>query len=681
MKKILSLSMLLVFVASSAFAQKRHNEIEYPEINRFVMPNVTTFELRNGIKFFLVEDSELPLISLSMVVRAGSYMDPDDKVGLASLTGELIRSGGSQKHPYAELNRLLENRAASMETSFGLTSGGASMSLLKEDFDDLLPVFLDLIQNPAFPEDRISLAKTQRNSLIGRRNDNAGQVASREFQKLIYGANSPFARSTEYATIDAITREDMIAFHKNVMTGRNMLIGVIGDFNTRDMRRKLERAFGSIPAGTRNPLNLPPVNYEFKNEIHFVAKNDVNQSNIRIGHIGGRRSNPDFAAIQLMNEILSGGFSGRLMNVIRTDLGLAYDAGGAYQSNALYNGIFFVTLSTASATTAKAVEATIGELRRIQQEPVTQTELDDAKDRILNSLVFRYQSRSSVLFEQINNEYNGLPADAFNRYIDDLRKVTVADIQRVAKQYLRPDQLQVLIVGNENEMGDQLASLGEVNRIDITIPRPVVARQEVTGDATEGRNWLQRMSNALIADGVSFTKITYEGKENQGGMALDAKTSITFPTAIVQELTLPQGQIRVSIENGVGKMSMGPNEQQLPAAQVEAQLKQLERHYLNIALNAGEVSVEFLGAAEDDENLVKLYLPDTNTTYYLDSETALPVKSVVKEFNAMMGQEVEVTIKLSEWTEAQGVKMAYKSEVLVGGQAASSSIVTSHEIE
>jgi zinc protease len=682
MRKLIVFALLMVVSTSALYAQKFHNEIEYPEINTFQMPEVVEFQLRNGIKVYMVENRELPLISMTARIRAGSYMEPLEKTGLVSLAGRMIRGGGTAKYSFDELNTLLESRAASIETGFALTSGTASLNVLKEDFDSLLPVWLDVIQNPAFPQERIDVVKRQISSGISRRNDDAGQIAVREFFKLIYGAESAYASETEFATLNAITRDDLVDFHKKVMVGRNITISIIGDFSVRDMRRKLERALADIPAGTANQLNLPAVDYTFEPGVNFIAKNDVNQSTIFMGHIGGRRSNPDYAALQLMNEILSSGFSGRLIQVIRTDMGLAYSAGGNYGSNPLYDGVFYVTLSTASANTAKAVNAAINEVKRIQAEPVTQQEIDDAKDRILNSLVFRYDSRAAVLNERVLNEYNGLPADAFNQYINQLGDVTIADVQRVAKEYLRPDALRVLIVGNENEMGDQLAEFGDVNRIDITIPQPVAARTDA-GDAAGGTRVLNLMAKALSPEGVNHSIVNYKGVINQGGMALDANITMDFANkSLIQEINAPQGAITISYTDGNAKMAMGPNEQALPPQQAEMYQKELDRNYLNPALLNGDFTVEFLGNDENSENPVgKLFVPDLNLTFYVNLETGLPVKSVVKEFNPMAGQELEMITTYDNWTLADGVKFAYTSVTTIGGQTASSGSIKSHSAE
>lgn len=673
----------LMGITGLATAQTPHDQLTFPEINRFVMPKIETFTLRNGITVFLVEDKELPIIQLDVLVRTGSFLVPAEKAGLASMVGQVMRTGGSVAYPAAVLNPLLENKAASVETSVGFTTGSASLNVLKEDFEPVLSVLIDLLRNPLFPQEQIDLAKTQQRSGISRRNDDASGITNREFRKLIYGANSVFTRGTEYATIDAITREDMVEFHKKGFVGRNMTVSVIGDFNTRDMRRSIERAFNPIPAGSKQSLNLPDVKYEFKAGVNFIAKNDVNQSNILLGHIGGLRNNPDYAALQMMNEILSGGsFSGRLMQEVRTNKGYAYGVGGAYQSSILNPGQFFVSLSTASASTADAIRSTIGEIRKMQDAPVSETEVSAARDRILNSLVFRYESRADVLNERVSYAYYGLPADLFDRYIEDLRNVTVADVQRVAKKYLRPDALQILVVGNPAEVGDQLAEFGAVNMIDITIPRPVQARATVSGDADQGRMWATKMASAILPNGEAVAGVSFEATLNQGGMSLQVATQLRFPNAITQNITTPGGMLTISVADGAGSQSMGPNSQALPQAFVEAIEKQVSGHYVNVAQTLAKATVTYLGT-EDLEGVstVKLLVEETNTTWYLDSATALPLRSMSKEFNAMVGMEVESVNVYANWTLSQGVMVAYSESSMMNGQQTSSLTIRSHSVE
>lgn len=685
MKRTLLFTLLMMFAVTAA-AQKRYDEIKYPKLNEFKKANVEEFQLDNGIKFYLVEDKELPLIRVTATIRTGSLQDPSGKEGLASMTGALIREGGSENYPADKLNVLLEDKAAFMSTFIGQGSGSASMNILKEDFDELLPVFVDLVSNPLFPEDKIELSKTQRKSGISRRNDDQGSIANREYSKLIYGENSPLTRQIEYATLDAISREDIVAFHKEAFVGNNMTFGVIGDFDTKEMKRKLEKAFGSLPAGTENNLIYPEVNYSYPSTINFINKSDVNQSYVLVGHIGGLRENPDYAKLQMMNQILGGGFAGRLFQTVRTDLGLAYAVGGGYGSNINYPGTFSLFVMTKSSTTAQAIDALIAEVEKMQTNPVTKKELDDARDRFLNSLVFRYDSKQKILNERISNEYNGLSKDAFDKYVEELKKVTVSDIQDVAKDYLNPDKVQILVVGNAEEVGDQLQKYGNVNEIDITIPTPKSDKAEASGDAAKGKEWLGKMANAVIAPGTELETITTVSTINQatpgGTMSIKNTATISYSDySIDATLETPQGTMQMMVENGAGKMMMMGQEQALPSAMTKPMVDEVKNSYINIALKADNLSAEYLGMEEmNGKNYVSLKVESASSiTFLLDPATALPAYSKVTAFNPQMGQEVETITSYSDWKVTNGVAYSFAQETKSNGQVTSSSKVESLE--
>lgn len=684
--KAISVIGIVLFLSaiSMAFAQserpERPEQILFPELNPIQVPEIERFN-HNGMEFFLLEDRELPLISMSVRIKSGSWLVPEEKTGLQSITGEVMRSGGTVNIPADDLNEILENKAVSMEVGFGLTSGTASMNLLKEDFDEMLPIFIELLTQPAFPEDKFELAVTQRRSSIVRRNDNPSSIAAREFANLIYGKQTVFNRTLEYYHLDSIDLEDLKEFHRQAIVTGNLMVAVTGDFNARDMRRSLENAFSEIPDGSGNEFDFPEIDYKFQSGISFVDRPEMNQSIIRIGHIGGYRDNPDYAALQVMNQILSGGFSGRLLQEVRSRQGLAYSVGGSYGSNVLYRGQFFMGLSTASENTARAIHATLHEVRRLQEEPVSQEELNDTRERFLNSLVFRNENRSSALFEQLNNTYLGLPLDAFEQYVEEVRKVTPEDIQRVAREYLRPDDVQILVVGNSSLIGDQLEEFGEVNLIDITIPRP--GRDDadaLSGDLESGSEWLNRMAAELTA-GVDFTTVKMTGSASQGGMTFDMETEMRFPGYLKQVINAPMGSQTILYENGSAKIIMGGTEQPVPQLN-DVLRSSLQRHYLNVALNASELEASYLGEEEiEGKNTVKLLIPEYDVTFFIDAETGLPVMSSYEEMNPQTGTDMLVTSHYSEWTESDGVWLAYKTVDKADGDEVSASSISSHTIE
>lgn len=682
MKRILLL-FLSVLISASAFAQKRFDKIKYPELNEFKKADVEEFTLDNGISFFLVEDKELPLIRVNVLVKTGGLLEPENKAGLASLTGSVMREGGSENYPADELNELLENKSAYISTYISFGSGGASMNLLKEDFDELLPVFVDVIQNPAFPEDKIDLRKTQTKSGISRRNDNPQSVANREFEKLIYGENTPYTTQTEYATLDAITREDMIEFHKQAFVGNNMMIGVIGDFDTSDMKRKLEEAFGSLDAGTETNLLYPDIPYDYPSTVNLVDKPDVTQSTVFVGHIGGLRENPDYAALQLLNEVLSSGFSGRLMQTVRTDLGLAYAVFGNYSSNINYPGIFYVGVMTKSSTTAEAIDAMLVEVKKLQDELVGSEELAAAKDRFLNSLVFRYDSKNKILNERISYEYNGLPSDYFDQYVEELKKVSSADIQRVAKKYLKPEQVQIMVVGNAAEIGDQLDKYGTVNMVDITIPTPDDGKEEVAGDAVQGKAMLDKMSQAILGS-TSPESIQVKGNITQvtpmGDMNIGSDVTYNYAEySMIAEMNTPQGTMTLELKDGSGKIKMMGQEQPLPPTATGPMYAELKNSYFNIALKKDELSAELVGAEEiDGKQFPKIRInSDSPVIFILDPDTFLPHRSVSSSFNPQKGANVDTVTEYSDWKEVDGFKYAFKQISMEDGTKTSETVVES----
>jgi len=682
MKRLtLLVTLLLVGTAGVLQAQKSYDELEFPELSEFNKPEVEIFQLKNGIKFYLVEDRELPIIDMRVMVRTGGVNIPNEKTGLASVTGTVMRQGGSENYPADKLNELLENKAASLETGIGFTSGSVSLNVLKEDFEELLPVLIDLLKNPAFPQDKIDQTLKQQKSGIARRNDNAQQVAFREFERLIYGKDSKYGRLTEYETLNNITRKDLVKFHEESFKGNNFMIGVIGDFKTKDMKKLLKDSFKDFPAGESVELTFPDVEYDFEKTVNLIDKPDVNQSVALMGHIGGLRTNPDYAKLQVMNEVLSGGFSGRLFQKVRTDMGLAYSVFGQYGNNTFYEGQFFAGVMTKSATTAEAIDAIMKEIRRLQEEPITEQELKETKDQFLNSMIFRYDTPDKILNQRMSNDYRGLDKDAFEKYIEEVKKVKVQDVQEVAQKYLKPDKMQILVVGNKDEIGNQLDKYGDVNKIDITIPTPGSNDATATtkkGDTKKGEALLQQMADALIQSDAEFAEVItqsqntiYNPNAPGGKMDIDSEGTINFQESSSKtDLKTPQGTMTIQVKDGKGKQMMMGQERQLPPAQVKQIQASLNRHYLNIALNEKSYDAEFLGTEEYEGsvyNKLKINL-DKPVTFLLDQESHLPVLMRYKQFSPQEGSQITIEEKFSNWQVKNGVAFAYVTKTLQAGE-------------
>jgi zinc protease len=206
--------------------------------------------------------------------------------------------------------------------------------------------------------------------------------------------------------------------------------------------------------------------------VYSITKSDVDQSNVWVLGLGTERSNPDYYALSVMNEIFSGGFGSRLVQIVRTKMGLAYSVQGAYGASYTHPGVFYTAASTKSATTVETTQALLQQIDALRTQPFTEAELRSAKDQLLNGFVFNYDTPDKLLGEQAKLEFYGYPADYLSKYHDAIEKVTTADLERVAKKYIDPAKLAILVVGNPSEYGTPLSKLGPVQTIDITIPMP-----------------------------------------------------------------------------------------------------------------------------------------------------------------------------------------------------------------
>ncbi len=571
MKKIIIsvvLTALLVSAMSALTAAQDVNKLKYPPLNPLQIPTVKKITLDNGLRLYLVEDKSLPLFNASVRINCGSYLDPASKIGLAEVTGAVLRTGGTKKWSGDEIDEMLEAVGASVETYIGLENGGASVNVLSEYTDLGLDVLAEILRNPVFEQDKIDLEKVQQRTGISRRNDDPGEIAQREFANLIYGPNSVYARHSEYATIGAITRDDLVKFHKDYISPDKIQLGVWGDFDETELVAKINQLFGDWAKGATPVPALPTVDYKFINTVNYVEKNDVTQSNILMGHIGGRVTDDDYAARIVMNNILGGGFGNRMLNIVRSKEGLAYGAGATYTANIAYPGYFYVSVGTKSETTAKAIQVALTVVKGMQTDPPTEAEMSKAKNAYLNSFVFNFDTKGEVVNRMMNYDFHGLPEDFLQRTKAAVEKVTAADVIAAAKKNLRPDALQIVVVGKGKEFEmplDQLG-LGAVTAVDITIPSgEEKAELAITPENLEkGKKVL---SQAVSAHGglASFKKVNSVKSKGiftvivpQGEFAVPVDVVRVFPDKSREEATM-MGQKMITIRDGNIGWQSGPS--------------------------------------------------------------------------------------------------------------------------
>jgi zinc protease len=449
-------------------------KIAVPPLHAFKPKEPRRVVLSNGLVLFLQEDHELPFINGFIIIRGGTRDEPAAKIGLVSLYGQTWRTSGSTSVSGDDLDSMLASEAASIETRGSIATTSMSWSSLKGDFDSVFATTVDLLMHPAFKEDKLQLGKRQMEARIARRNDDAEGIGGREAVQLVYGKDNPYARQAEYATVEAVTLDDLKAWHNRTLVPNNMLIGISGDFDSTAMEAKIRAVFEPLRPGPA--IETPQ--FEFPGPTpgdYFVDKSDVDQSTVYIVGLGTQQNNPDYYALSIMNEVFSGGFGSRVFQYVRTKLGLAYEVDGNFSAAYDHPGIFYTVAATKSGTTVPATQAMLDEIGRLKTKPPSPDELHYAMDEELNSFIFNYDTPEKTLNEQITLDFYGYPADFLEKYKDGIERVTAADVTRVANKYIDVSKLAIVVVGNKTEIQPPLTSLGKVTDLDITIPPPPAA--------------------------------------------------------------------------------------------------------------------------------------------------------------------------------------------------------------
>ena len=659
-----------LFLASTALAQVSDvREIKTPALRQFKMPEPKRIQLSNGMVIFLQEDRELPLIRGIATIRGGSRDVPAAKTGMAGIYGQAWRTGGTTTRTGDELDQFLESRAAFVETSASNDSVNVSLNVLKQDFDTVFPIWLDLLRNPAFRQDKIDLAKTQANTGISRRNDEPGGILARESTKLGYGADSPYARQSEYATIAAITREDLLDFHKRTVHPNNIMLAFIGDFSAAQLEQKLRSTFSSWPRGPQISKPDPGIQAA-KPGVYFVAKDDVTQANIAMVHAGTERNNPDYYALQVMNEIFSGGFSGRLMQTLRSQRGLTYGVGGSVGANWDYPGLFRVQMATKSETTLESIDALRGEVRRLVNDPVTETEMSLAKESILNAYVFTMDTREKALQQRVLLEFYGFPADYFTKYPSMIEKVTAEDVQRVARKYVHPDQLAVLVVGKESAFEKPLTTLGDVTKVDITIPTGEEKKSAAaTGSNPEGMALVRKVAQFVGNVGAIQTlgrTGTMTMKGPQGEMQADITSVIRYPDAQRMVMKMPMGEITRVITPEAAFMITPMGTQDLPGSQRDSALSEMRSDLVTVLKNIDNPKYTFTATGtEGTASVVEIAADGSSVKWHIDPATGRLLRTISR---ATMPVPGDVMTEYVEWKQFGGVNLPVVAVVTRNGE-------------
>ncbi|MDQ6801867.1 MAG: insulinase family protein [Acidobacteriota bacterium] len=680
----------LLALASPVLSQvKTYKDIKTPALRTFTVPQPRRVELSNGMVILLQEDHELPLIRGSALIHGGSRDVPADKAGLMGVLAGSWRTGGTETRTGDQLDDILESKAARVETSGSEDSTRVSLDVLKGDFDFVFPIFVEILQKPAFRQEKIDLAKTQSRTGISRRNDEPQSILFREANKLGYGADSPYARQTEYATLNNITREDLLAFHKRFVAPNNIVLGLVGDFDSATMEKKLRDAFSNWPRGEKAPPP-PAVGASAKPGVYYVPKEDVTQGYIAAVHSANvLRSNPDYYAVTIMNDILSNGFSGRLMNDIRSREGLAYGVGGGlnpgWDRPAIFNAVVF---GTKSPTTIQSIDLLKKEINDLQTKPFTAEELKAAKDADLNAYVFTVDSKAKVLNQRQQLEFYGYPADFYEKYQKAIEGVTIADVERVAKKYVHPDQLAILVVGNQKDFEKPLATAyGSATPIDITIPEPgspaspAATTAKPAGTSNEGRTLINKVRDFVggknaIANVQTVREVgTMSVRTPQGPMEMEMESVTRFPESHRVVMKTPMGEMTMVSTADAAFMAGPMGQQDMPASQRQSMRSESKQDLLNVLKNADNPAYTFnIAGTEGTAQILDVNADGSTFKWYVDPTTGRVLKKVSQ---GRMGEQIT---EYTEWKNFGGVNLPVAFTVTAGGQPGGGGKLTTIEI-
>ena len=463
--KFLSFSLLIILIntlgalpaaAVSNFALTPPDKIIYPLL-RFNLPPVQRVVLENGIVLYLLEDHELPLVNVDALIKTGTMYDPKGQEGIAELTANVMRTGGTAKLNSAEMDRQLDFMAASASINMSMESAHVDFSVLNNDLDHGLDPLAQILICPAFEQEKFELARRLKNEELRRLKDDPQKLAFREFNRLIYH-NDLRGRFPSYKSLTNIERDDLIKFHDRFFLPGNIIFAVSGDISKEEAVKKFNWYFGDWKAKDISTAVLPPPQKPDAG-VYFINK-EIAQSIIISGKFAPSKNDPDFYAFTVLDFIIgSGGFPSRIVSIVRNNEGLAYSSGSFYHAKPAY-GVFGTYAFTKTASTLKALSLIDSVLENIPVSKITAKEIDWAKDSINNGFIFSFSTAEQIAWQQMNIEYEKLPADFLVNYRNKIDNVTINDLNNTTAKYLNKTENVILILGDGKKFDKPLSTIG-----------------------------------------------------------------------------------------------------------------------------------------------------------------------------------------------------------------------------
>ncbi|HET9832001.1 MAG TPA: pitrilysin family protein [Vicinamibacterales bacterium] len=664
-------------------------------------PQYDTQTLPNGLRVIAVAHHEQPVVSIRLLIGAGSSLDPKGKTGLAHLTAALLDQGTTTMSA-SQLNDAIDFIGGGSNAGAGTDLTFVNMLVMKDSFDSGLRMLSDMARHPAFETEELARQRQQLLSSLQVSLDDPDFIANAVFDRLVYGFH-PYGlpQSGTPDTLSAITRDDLIAFHQKYFVPNNAILAVVGDISPSDAfaaaRRVLadwERREVPPPAFTEPPNPTQ--------RVVIVNKPDSVQTEVRVGNIGIPRNHPDYMAVNLAIRVLGGEGSNRLHQVLRTARGLTYGAQANFDTFK-ESGDFEAETNTRTVATGEVLRLIVDEFWKLRRERVSERELSDAKAYLTGSFPLTIETPNAIATQIVNVLFYGLPVGDLQNFRERVNAVTVDDIQRVAKLYLKPDRLSVVLVGNAAEFKNQLQGIGfggfetvDLQNLDLTavdFKRPV--RRAASGDnvgdpkrvalqyaaqSAVGQNparaLLDRVINAM--GGIAALRAvktivaiqTVTTPTPQGPRDTETTSYIAYPDKFRVEATTPVGALSSGFDGQVAWARDPSGVHEVPAEGIAEARNNLKRDVIRMLLEAADnqLGIRLLqdvrGADGRSQRVLEFTGPDQNPIVLnVDGET---FRVLSESYAAGTGGQALVSETFSDYRTVSGVQMPFSAERRAG---------------
>jgi zinc protease len=436
------------------------------DILKVTLPKPQEADLANGIHLMVLEDHRAPVVNMQLLIDgAGGYYDPADMPGLAGFTATLMREGTAGRTS-AQISQALDRLAASLTTTAAISSPFATVigSCLGDQVDTVLGIMADVLEHPSFPEEEIARYKTRTRAGLTQQRTQPGFLAQERFSRIVYGDHPAARVSPTPAALDALTREQLVEFHKAHYAPDHAVLAIAGDISMAQAREKVESVLGgwkktnATVAAVEQPA---PVSGP---SVSLIARPNSVQTTLFVGTQAIVRTDPDYDALTVANRVL-GGPEARLFEHLREQKGYTYGAGSSFSAT-FYRGPWFASTDVRTEVTAPALTDLLDEIRQMRDTPVPEKELAASKRAIVAGFALRLENPTVALNNYVERYIYKLPPDYWETYPDRIEKITAADVQRVAKKYWASDRLQLVAVGDAAKIEPALAKVGTVQKFD-----------------------------------------------------------------------------------------------------------------------------------------------------------------------------------------------------------------------